>query len=114
MIPRMLLNIRRPIIGSRVNGRWIPSGFTTPIEFKASVQPTKPAEREPLPEGNREAGESYKLYSNNQPVLYTVKTNERPDIVEIYGEDFEIFSSEHWKNGIINHSKYIVTKVKTK
>jgi len=111
MIPRQLLEIRRPTGGSYgTDGVWLPSGTEDTFDFYASVQPTKPKEMEMLPEGRRNAGESYRLYGNNQPILLTVKNNENPDLVNIYGNDFEVFSGEHWKNGLINHSKYIVVR----
>ena len=110
MIPRQLLNIRRPTGGSRVAGRWIPSGTETTLEFYASIQPLKAKEMETLPEGRRTAGESYRLYGDTQPVLQTVKSDENPDLVDIYGDEFEIFSGKHWKNGLRSHSKYIVTR----
>lgn len=108
MIPRKSLNVRR-FDGSYVNGKWI-QGSSSPFGILASVQPIDSRDLNSLPEGRRASGEGYRLYTDLNVLLKTVTDSENPDIVEIYGDDFELFSSQIWGNNIINHNKYIAVR----
>jgi hypothetical protein len=99
--------------GGRVDGKWV-SGSTTPLEIKASIQPLTAKEMQSLPEGRRASGQAYRLYSDD--VLQTVQNNpdEQPDQVTLYSEQYELYSSKVWNNDIINHYKYIATRLTSK
>ena len=113
MIPRQTLTVTRYTGGNRVNGKWV-EGTPYTFTIEASVQPLTARELELLPEGRRSSGESYKLYSDPSPILNTVTSSENPDQVEIFSQNFEVYSIERWENSLINHCKYIVTRVTTK
>lgn len=112
LIPRQTLTVTRESGGTFTNGKWVP-GTPSTFTIDASIQPLNMRELELLPEGRRASGESYKLYTDYVDDLLTV-TDETPDVVSIYSEDFEVFGKEVWGNGLINHKKYIVTRKTTK
>ena len=93
--------------GQRVKGRWQES-TGTPFEILASVQPTTPNEIESLPENRRESI-SYTLYSRDD--LVSLGENENPDQVQIEDAWYEVTVKNTWKNGLINHNQYVVTKI---
>lgn len=120
LIPRILLNVQRFSGGDRTNGKWV-NGTTTPLEIKASVQPLSAKEMQSLPEGRRATGQAYRLYTSDW--LRTVEDNhipphlnpdEQPDQITIFGSQYEIFSGEVWGNSIINHNKYVATRLTSK
>ena len=113
LIKRQSLDGIRFTGGDRTNGKWV-NGSTTPLEIKASVQPLSAKEMQALPEGRRATGQAYRLYTND--ILRTVldSSNEQPDQVTIYSAQYEIFSSQVWANNIINHNKYIATRLTSK
>ena len=99
LIPRMTLTGERFTSGSRVDYKWV-NGSTTPLEITASVQPLKPKEMEALSEGRRSAGQAYRLYTDDS--LRTTQNSEKADRLTIFGNEYEIFSEDEWKNNIIN------------
>jgi len=113
LIPRQSLTVTRYTGGSKVNGKWV-EGTPSTFSINTSIQPLTSKELELLPEGRRSSGESYKLYTDSSPILRTVSDDENPDRVSISSQDFEVFSIERWENSIINHIKYIVTRVTSK
>lgn len=107
---RQLRTIQRQTGGSYVNGEWAP-GVIANIQITASVQPAKMEDLINLPQGRR-LSDFIKLYSNTK--LFTVgegETQQQPDMFEWEGHTYECTSTAPWKNNVINHYKYIFTKV---
>lgn len=111
LILRMTLTGDRFTSGSRVNYKWV-NGATTPLEITASVQPLKPKEMETLEEGRRTGGQAYRLFTDDN--LRTTQNSEKADRLTIFGNEYEIFAEDEWKNNIINHNSYIATRLKSK
>lgn len=108
-------SFRKPInafrySGTSVSGGFIVPGTESPFQIMASVQPTKPSDLETLPEGRRDAGKSFRLYTDT--VLQVVNDGDmKPDQVELYGNRYEVTGHGPWQNDVINHHKYIAMKV---
>jgi hypothetical protein len=106
MIPRMALTVSRLAVGTYVKGVFT-EGTTSAIVITASVQSASPHDLESLPEGRRNA-KTYRLYTDTRLRLVTMSN---PDKVGIFGETYEVNLENAWQNGLINHYKYIVTKI---
>ncbi len=91
-------------------GKYV-GGAEAQTSILASCQPTKPEDVELLPEGRRDDGGTYRIYTND--TLETI-TSENPDQIELFGERYEVFENERWGNNLINHNKYLALKVTTK
>ena len=98
--------IRRKEPGNYVDGKW-QEGQQLAFIINASIQPLKGKEMEMLPEGRRHT-QSIRIYTNTK--LNTVN-DANPDIIEAFGDSFEIFSVEPWQSNVINHYKCIGIKV---
>lgn len=105
---------RKPLVGIRfgpgafVKGRWV-EGAPSQIHFTASVQPTTPHDLQYLDIGRRER-KSYTLYTDFKLVALAPGVN-NPDCVDIDDERYEVSAEAPWRNNVISHYKYIVTKL---
>jgi hypothetical protein len=106
MIPRMAVVIHRLGVGSYVKGVFT-EGSPSTESIKASVQPATSHDLQSLPEGRRNV-KAYRLYTSTR---LRMVTDSNPDRVELYGETYEVNYEGVWQNKIINHYKYIVTKI---
>lgn len=92
-------------------GTWDKGVFTegseSTITIRASIQPLSPHDLQVLPEGRRDS-QLYCIYTSTELRL---ATNSNPDKVVINGEDYEVVSAAPWRNNIINHYRYIVTRI---
>ena len=113
LIPRKTLTVERTTGSGYINGQWNP-GTTSSFTIKASVQPITGRDLEALPQGRRESGESYSLFTSLDTILFCINNNENPDIVTIYGQKFEVYSISRWENHLINHFEYSVLRKTTK
>ena len=93
--------------GSRSNGHWV-EGASTSFTFLASIQPAGKNDMESLPEG-RSNSKAYRLYTDTKLVALAV--GQSPDLVSLFSETYEVVSEFPWRNNVINHYKYIVSKV---
>lgn len=84
------------------------TGPEVQMEVTVSVQPLSLAEIESLPEGRRQLP-SLKLYTNDELISFGMDS--RPDQVEIAGERYEVVAKAIWENNVINHNKYLCTKL---
>ena len=110
MIARRPLTItRETAAGSYVEGIWTPAATETFIS-RYSVQPTSNEDMARLPEGRAESL-SYTLFGNVQLRQANDDTGINADKVEIYGDQFEVVSTETWLNGLVSHYKAIVVKL---
>lgn len=105
---RQTINARRLNAGTLVRGRWVPNGTPTTFTITASVQPLKPNEVESLPEGRRNS-KVFRIYTCAD--LQDMQVTESPDQVQLFGEWYEVTAKAPWQNSVINHFKYIVTKL---
>lgn len=99
--------------GSYTNDkRYIP-GTRTPLNIKASLQPSTPTDLLVLPEGLRDR-ETYTLRYETTDPLRTVKTStsQMPDIVVHDGDDYDCVYTKKWRNDIINHYMSLIQKSK--
>ncbi|MBC3540656.1 hypothetical protein ACFSC6_12260 [Rufibacter sediminis] len=102
------MTLKRKPLGSYVDGVWI-EGNPVATTILASVQPAKPEDLQSLPE-NRRALATYKVYTDAE--LFGVLEGVRnPDILVIYGEDYEIAQVGIWQNGLVNHYKALAVRV---
>jgi len=92
-------------------GRWEEDSSPEEFTIKASLQPMTGEDLEALPEGKRaEAG--YWIFTSTK--LKTVQTDgsdQNPDIVVIFEEEFEAVTLKRWRNNIINHYQVGVVRV---
>jgi hypothetical protein len=105
---RKNLTVKRPAAGTWVGGRW-QDGVIRTLTIKASVQPATTDDLQSLPESRRTLG-VYRLYSD-EPFQSVIEGKQNPDIVEIYGDDYEVMQSMPWQNNLINHYKTLVARV---
>jgi hypothetical protein len=94
--------------GSRVNGRWV-EGAATSISFEASVQPVSEHDVVFLEIARRES-KSYTLYTDFKLLALTAGVA-NPDRVNIDNEIYEVVVEAPWRNNVISHYKYIVSKM---
>jgi hypothetical protein len=84
----------------------------TPIidnfDIRASVQPLKAGELMQIDPDLREARENYRIYTDRQ--LFTADKFRQADTVNVYGNDFTVFSVEKWQNGLRSHYKAVITR----
>lgn len=106
MIPRMAVVLHRLTAGSYTKGVFT-EGTPSTEQIFSSVQSATPHDLESLPEGRRNA-KAYRLYTDTKLRLVTASN---PDKVELYGENYEVNYEGVWQNGLINHYKYLVTKI---
>ena len=106
---RKPLAVKRPAPGSYVDGVWVDGGAPTEFEIMASVQPADAEDLQSLPENRRLAG-AYRLYSDT-PFQSLLENEHNPDIVVIYGEDYEIAKCQPWLNGVLEHFKALAVRV---
>ncbi|MEE9374563.1 MAG: hypothetical protein V3V00_16020 [Saprospiraceae bacterium] len=98
------------IVASTIDasGKNLP-GSKNPFTIKASCQPSKPEDVALLPEGRRNNGGTYTIYTNDN--LNTITGSQNPDQISLFGEIYETFQSEVWANDLINHNKYLAIKI---
>ena len=97
----------RSVFTEKIKGRTTET-YSGVFTIHSSVQPAKNNEIQSLPEGRRER-EAYTLYSSDD--LVSLKESKNPDQVLLYGDWYEVTSKQKWNNNIINHNKYVVTKL---
>ena len=97
--------VKRTTQGGYVDGYWVDGEETEQFTARMSVQPLRGFEFEALPEGRR-GRQSVRLYSSKRlkPILDNDGTADR---VVINGEEFEVYSTEPWQNGVQSHYKSI-------
>jgi hypothetical protein len=79
------------------------------FEILASVQPLLGSEIRLLPENRREE-ELLKIYTDSELFSSEKGSARSCDIVVINNKDYEVVKIFSWKNNIINHNKYILSK----
>lgn len=94
--------------GQYVDGIW-QDGESRTLYIQTSVQPSNDNDVKKLPEGRRQ-NKAYTLYSAHAFKAADDTQNINADVVEIYGERFEIMHSETWCNNLINHHMAIAVK----
>ena len=110
------MSFRQPVTLKRVDGAPTETdGFYSPASrtsstIQASIQPLKANEMQLLPEGRRDT-ESFRLYTDTQLFTAQTSTHKNADIVEFYGNEYEVLSCATWQNNVINHYKSIVIKI---
>lgn len=104
---RQTVTVSRRGSGAFVKGRWTGETEASTFDIKASIQPIRPNEVETLPEGRRNS-KAFRLYTSAD--LRDV-TTQNPDQVSLFGETYEVTAKAPWRNNVINHYKYFVTKL---
>jgi hypothetical protein len=100
--------IKRLAGGSYVNGIWI-EGTESQFTIKASVQPMRGQEMLLLDENRRDIA-SFKIYTDAE-LITASKNSQNPDKIVLDDGDYEVIKVMPWQNDVINHYKYIVSKV---
>ena len=106
---------RRPLVvhreaeGSWQDGVWGP-GESIEINIRASVQPSRQEDMEMLPEGRRST-EALRLYTDAELRTIDPDGQTQPDRVDIGGIMHEVTARAPWQNNIINHNRYVVTRL---
>ena len=91
-----------------VSGFWV-EGTESEITIQASVQPASYKEMELVDENRRETSK-FKIYTDT--LLRTAeKGSQNPDRVVYNSEEYEVVALGDWHNDVINHYKYLMSKV---
>lgn len=106
---RLPVTITRTAAGSYVNGVFT-AGSTSTINITASIQPVNGEDMKPLPEGRR-VDDFVKVYTDAD--LQVSDTGKQPDRLTWRGKVYEATSCDARQMGVINHYKYIFTKVQS-
>lgn len=108
----LTLTVRRKDPGSYVNGVWVEGTDVPDFTIKASWQPLNGKDLETLEEGER-LRVVYKGYTETELFPADPLTQEEGDIIEgPDGKDYEVVNVEPWQNNLINHYKFMVTRLK--
>lgn len=94
--------------GTRVKGKWV-EGAATHIYFEASVQPVSEHDIKFLNIARRES-KSYTIYTDTKLLALTAGVA-NPDRVYVDGETYEVVVEAPWRNNVISHYKYIISKL---
>lgn len=101
--------ITRYAAGTMVKGRYV-AGSTSTLTIQASIQPVSGEDLKSLPEGRR-LDDFVKVYTDsNLQSLQEVSTVQQ-DRLTWRGHTYECISVDARQMGIINHYKYIFSKV---
>lgn len=109
---------RRPIeayrlsSGRYVNGRW-EEGARNQISVTASVQPANDKDMQSLPEGRREAS-TFAIFTSMELLGPSEDGKTNPDILILFGDEYEVVSVERWQNSVINHYKALAQRKSVK
>jgi hypothetical protein len=107
---RKLKDILRESAGTYTNGVWAP-GARSAVTTLASVQPVVMGQdMHALPEG-RHLSDFVKLYTNDKLNVTADGEGVQPDIVIHEGYGYELVSIFANQSGVINHYKYVGSKV---
>jgi len=108
------MSFRQPRVGTRTDpgtllkGQYT-EGFTSVINFEASLQPLAGDELETLPEGLREKG-AYRLYTDFALRAENQQAETIGDKVTLFGKEYLVVFVEPWQNNVIPHYKAIVSE----
>jgi len=94
-------------VGSVVDGIYT-EGVSSSSTIMASVQPAHARDLQCLPEGRR-TSKTYRMYSDSS--LNSLQTTQNPDRVTLSDGVYEVVTKDPWKNGVVEHYKYLVVKV---
>ena len=97
--------ITRYASGTMVKGRYV-AGSTSTLTIQASIQPVSGEDLKPLPEGRR-LDDFVKVYTDSN--LQTLPS--QPDRLTWRGYTYECISVDVRQMGVINHFRYIFSKV---
>lgn len=104
-----LLNVKRYGAGTWSHGRFTEDTSPITIQIRASLQPVPPHEVALLPEGKRDS-QSYRLYTSTELRL---AEDSNPDRVIVDNEEYEVSQGAPWKNDILSHYRYLITKMES-
>lgn len=103
---RQALIAKRPTFSTVEDDGTVTLNPPIDVGFRASIQPIDREQLETNP-ALRDLKQVYLLYSDTE--LYTAKASEQEaDIVEVYGREFEVITSEAWLNSIRPHYKIMI------
>lgn len=100
------VTVHRTSVGSYTKGVYTDGSHSTEV-IQASVQPASPNDMIVLPEGQRNA-KAFRLYTT---AVLRLVTDCNPDRVVLFNEEYEVVRAEPWRNNVISHYKYVVTKI---
>lgn len=101
--------ITRTTAGAYVNGLFVP-GTPSSITIQASVQPVTGEDIKALPEGRR-LDDYVKVYTDSDLQVLQESTGKQPDKLSWRGHTYECISADVRQMSVINHFKYIFSKV---
>ena len=104
--------ITRTSAGAYVNGIFVAGTPSTPssITIQASVQPATGEDIKALPEGRR-LDDYVKVYTDSDLQMLQESTGKQPDRLTWRGHTYECISADVRQMSVINHFKYIFSKV---
>jgi|GEM_PF-1502603 len=107
---RQAKTILTEAFGTYVNGVWTP-GARSSATIQASVQPVDiPKDMQALPVGRHES-DFVKMYTDTRLKIAADGEGIQPDIVVQEGYGYEIVSLSPNQSDVINHYKYVASKV---
>lgn len=101
--------ITRKAAGSYVNGLFV-AGSPSTLTIQASIQPVSGEDLKPLPEGRR-LDDYIKVYTDSNLQMLQESTGKQPDQLTWRGHTYECISVDARQMDVINHYKYIFSKV---
>lgn len=101
--------ITRTAAGSYVDGLFV-AGITSSITIQASVQPATGEDIKALPEGRR-LDDYVKVYTDADLQVLGEVNGLQPDRLSWRGHTYECISADVRQMSIINHFRYIFSKV---
>jgi hypothetical protein len=111
LLGRTILQVRRPVPGQYIKGRWQEGDPPEPFSIKCSVQPTTGERLQTLLEGKRVIS-LFEIITTTQLKAADPKTSTTGDVVSIFGNDHEIIQVMPWQNSILPHYSCIALREK--
>lgn len=106
---RPLIVTRKPLGFYDVDGFYKVLDDDITFEITASVQQISGSELASLPENRREL-HTLKIYTDADLISIEQGVNNNPDLIAIDGALYEVYKKFSWKNDVINHYKYFLSK----
>jgi hypothetical protein len=95
--------------GEYVSGNFIAKGSPTTFTIMASCQPATERDLVALPEGRR-SEDTYVLFTSTELYTAEVSGSKNPDIVSLFGEDYEVIGCGRWQNSLKHYRALVVKK----
>lgn len=97
---------RRLSVAPAVKGRAQNTAYGDPVAFYASIQALRGLELQILPEGQRDK-QNVRVYTETPLQVIDPTKNQKGDLIQYEGRDYEVQRREDWKPTSFNYFKFI-------